>query len=73
VRELLSYLGVDSAATTVATLREQLGEELPELQEHATSNGPRESVGRWRRDLAPDLVDECERSLSAALDAFGYA
>ena len=73
VGEVLSYLGVDSAATTVATLRQRLEEDLPELQAHTTSDGPRDSVGRWRRDLAPDLVDECERSLSVALDAFGYA
>lgn len=69
---LLAYLGVDSAAGTVAALRERLAEELPELSDHATSDGPAASVGRWRRDLAPDLVAECERALGPALEVFGY-
>ena len=70
--ELLAYLGVDSGTQTVAAVREALEGDLPELSAHATSEEPSASVGRWRTDLAPGLVEECERSLRPALDAFGY-
>ena len=33
---------------------------------------PQNSVGRWRRDLDPDVTAACERSFGAALDLFGY-
>ena len=70
---LLSYLGVDGSAGTVAEIRARLADELPELGDHATSAGPEQSVGRWRRDLEPGLVAECERALGPALEAFGYS
>ena len=69
---LLSYLDVDAAASTIAALQARLAEELPELGEHATSDGPRASIGRWQRDLDATLVAECERALGPALEVFGY-
>ncbi len=70
--ELLAYLGVDAGAAAVARVRERLADALPELDDHATSDGPEDSIGRWRRDLAPELVAECERALGPALAVFGY-
>lgn len=72
VAGLLDYLGVDSGAETVAAVRASVGEELPELADHATSDGPAASVGRWRRDLSAELAEQCERTLAPALAAFGY-
>lgn len=72
VAGLLDYLGVDSGTETVAALRARIGDELPELADHATSDGPAASVGRWRRDLSAELVEQCERTLAPALTAFGY-
>jgi Sulfotransferase family len=69
---LLGYLGVATGADVVAVMIDTLREELPELREHGTSDGPRESVGRWRRDLDPELALACEQSLGPALAAFGY-
>jgi hypothetical protein len=71
--ELLSYLGVDASAGTVTEVRARLADELPELGDHATSSAPEQSVGRWRGDLDPELVAECERALGPALEAFGYS
>jgi hypothetical protein len=70
---LLSYLGVDASPGTVAAIRERLGEELPELRDHVTSDGPAASIGRWQRDLSADVLAQCERSLGPALEAFGYS
>jgi hypothetical protein len=69
---LLAYLGVEAGAQTVAAMCRELDEELPELRAHATSDGPASSIGRWRSDLAPEIADACARSLSPALEAFGY-
>ena len=69
---LLSYLGVDASPGAVGAMLDAAAEELPELRDHSTSDGPAASIGRWRRDLAPELAAECERALRPALDAFGY-
>lgn len=69
---LLAHLGIDSSPGTIAAMRDSLEEEMPELREHATSEGPAASIGRWRRDLGPDLAATCERALRPALDTFGY-
>ena len=69
---VLGHVGVDASPATVANMLEAMREELPELDDHRTSEDPAASIGRWRRDLAPDLVAECERALGPALEAFGY-
>jgi len=72
VAGILDYLRIDAGSRTVAALRAHIDEELPELADHATSDGPEASVGRWRQDLSPDLAKHCERALAPALAAFGY-
>jgi hypothetical protein len=39
---------------------------------HVTSPSPRESLGRWRRDLAPEVREVAAESLGPALQFFGY-
>jgi hypothetical protein len=40
---------------------------------HGTSATPADSVGRWRTELTPAEVDQCDHAWSASLAAFGYA
>jgi hypothetical protein len=72
VGEVLRYLEVDSTGAIVSAMLDHLREELPELAQHHTSESPRASVGRWRRELDPELARLCARSLGPALSAFGY-
>ncbi len=39
---------------------------------HVTTSSAEESIGRWRRDLAPDLADAIWSSLGPRLEALGY-
>jgi sulfotransferase family protein len=39
---------------------------------HITSPTAMGSVGRWQRDLTPDLQRACEEALGEGLEAFGY-
>jgi len=69
---LLTYVGVDASATTIARMVDQLSEEVPELSEHQTTESPQRSIGRWRTDLEPDLREACDRAFGDALALFGY-
>ena len=36
------------------------------------TTAPEESIGRWERDLPPDVREACHGALGEALQAFGY-
>jgi hypothetical protein len=42
------------------------------LDTHRTVGDPAQTIGRWRRDLPPELAGECNAILAPVLDAFGY-
>lgn len=39
---------------------------------HRTAPSAAESVGRWRRDLEPELLEACEKAFADELHEFGY-
>jgi Sulfotransferase family len=66
------YLGLDAGPDSVDPMIEGAGRRLPGMDEHRTSADSTSSIGRWRRDLEPDLAKACERAVLPALDAWGY-
>jgi hypothetical protein len=70
---LLSYLGVDSSDRALAAMLEHAAKRLPSMDKHRTTPDPVASIGRWKRDLSPELQRVCEEALGPALEAFGYA
>jgi hypothetical protein len=70
---VLDYAGLGGGEDAVEEMLESAGRRLPGMDEHRTSADAASSIGRWRRDLAPDLVDACEHSVGEALEAWGYA
>lgn len=69
---LLGYLGVDASAGTLAGMLEHASKRLPAMDRHRTTPDPVASIGRWKRDLSPELQSVCEAALGPALEAFGY-
>ena len=74
ITELFEYLGVESTPETVdRVLREASFEKAVTGQAgHGTSPSAEQSVGRWRRDLAPQLRQACSKAFAEPLAAFGY-
>jgi hypothetical protein len=72
VERLLGYLGLDATPAIVDLLVSNLSSKSPELEEHLTSESPAASVGRWKRDLDPELRSLCAEVFAAPLEAFGY-
>jgi hypothetical protein len=71
---VLNYLGIESDEATIQGMLDQALALTPDLQEgHKTSGGSEESIGRWRRDLHPDLRVACEEAFGDALAQFGYS
>jgi hypothetical protein len=66
------YLDLDAGPDSVDPMIEGAGRRLPGMDEHRTSADSASSIGRWRRDLEPQLAEACERAVAPALEAWGY-
>jgi hypothetical protein len=67
---LLGRLELDPGPATVSAMREGL--RRSETGSHMTTEDPEQSIGRWRRDLPPELRDAAEEAFAPALEGFGY-
>ncbi|HEV2857211.1 MAG TPA: sulfotransferase [Solirubrobacterales bacterium] len=70
--ELFDFLGVTSSDDTIDSVLERASSETEAMVGHRTSGDPRQSVGRWQRDLDPELQRECVEVLDEVLVEFGY-
>ena len=69
---LLAQLGLDDRSDTVAAMLASASNDTPQMRDHRTAPSPRESIGRWRRDLSPELRDMSCEIFAPVLDELGY-
>lgn len=70
---LFGYLGVDNAPETIDAVRLGVAATDPSLVgAHRTVANPAATVGRWRTDLAADVIEAANALLAPSLHAFGY-
>jgi hypothetical protein len=70
--DVLAYLELDCDAATIDAMLRSVDDRAQLSATHRTAQTPDESIGRWRRDLAPELVEACEQALGFAYETFGY-
>ncbi|MFT4038230.1 MAG: sulfotransferase [Thermomicrobiales bacterium] len=68
---LLTRLGLDASPPTLAAMLAVI--DAPELRGHGSSASAEASVGRWRRDLTPEMQAMIEAKFGDLLEAFGYS
>jgi hypothetical protein len=70
---LFGRLGLDDREETVASVLERAGADMPERQRrHQSAPDARESIGRWRQDLPPEIERACQESLAGLIGELGY-
>jgi hypothetical protein len=72
VRSLLGHVGLDAAPDAVGPVVRNLVDRNAGSEGHRTVGDPRESIGRWRRDLPDEVAAACAGALGPALETFGY-
>ena len=70
VEALLEHLSLDAGASTVEAMLASIA--TPETEGHRTVADPRQTIGRWRKDLTPELQAVCSEALGPSLQALGY-
>ena len=67
---LLEFLGLDPAGAP--TMVERAAVSTGGMDHHMTAGSAAASIGRWRRDLEPELAERCDAILSPVVADFGY-
>lgn len=68
---LFDYLGVDcTAATATAVLERALASRRDQQRGHQTSNSPEQSIGRWKRDVSPELWGRMDEAFARVLESW---
>jgi hypothetical protein len=69
---ILSHAGIESSPALIASMIAQASSRSEEMEMHRTTPTQDESIGRWRRDLPPELQAAATVALARPLAAFGY-
>jgi hypothetical protein len=69
---LFEHLQIDSDPATLELVIETAAAPGELADTHRTVDDPLQTIGRWRRDLAPELAEEANEILAPVLSAFGY-
>jgi hypothetical protein len=69
---ILNYLGLPADGAQIEEMIARAAVDTPDFREHRTTPSLPESVGRWRRDLPPELHAICQEAFGTALADFGY-
>jgi hypothetical protein len=73
LRGILEQAGLEASTERVDDMLARAALPIPGMDVHRTAGqGATESVGRWRRDLEPELQAVCEEAFAEALAEFGY-
>lgn len=67
---MMRFLGLEAGEESIAAVLERA--ESQSLDEHRTTSKVSESIGRWKRDLSPELAEVCAEVLDPVLTEFGY-
>jgi len=70
--KLFGFLGISAGEEAVASVLERASEETAAMAGHRTSADPRQSVGRWQRDLDDEMKEACVEAFDDVLAELGY-
>ncbi|MCH8209711.1 MAG: sulfotransferase [Nitrospinae bacterium] len=71
MKDIFEYLG--ASAIDIPSLLEKASRLKPESQKyHQTSIDVKKSVGRFRQELSPEIIDLCNKTMERPLSEFGY-
>lgn len=73
LKGIFEYLNVDHDEATLQMILQKASKRNAEMTDHITSSTVDASLGRWKKDLSPELQRLCNEAFKPALEAFGYS
>ena len=72
LRKILDYLGADASPVIIDDMVASSSKKNKNIKMHQTSSSPIHSIGRWKKDLAPDLIEKANKTFKDVLTSFEY-
>ncbi len=72
LEKIFQYLGIEATPERVDTVIKKVQDSTEVIEKHTTTTSANHSVGRWRRELPPDMLAACNREFLDFLSTFGY-
>jgi hypothetical protein len=72
IEGILDYLGVDSSPEAKGKVLDRQRALEAKHASHGTSRSPEASIGRWRSELPPEVLETCDEVFREAMELFGY-
>jgi hypothetical protein len=72
LNDVTNYLELESAPETIDEMLDRAARQSPTADVHRTTPDATSSIGRWRRELSPELVAVFAEELDPLLAEFGY-
>lgn len=73
LKGLSDFLGLESSARTIEAVLEEAESESRSYRGHRTSGSVPASIGRWKRELDPEVQEIVRDVFQVALEGFGYS
>lgn len=72
LKGIFEYLNIDHDEQTLQMILQKASKRNEQMTDHLTSSTVDASLGRWKKDLNPELQKLCNEAFQPALQAFGY-
>jgi hypothetical protein len=69
---IFHYLGIPASQEMLREMVQRAFANTSQFDYHRTTDSVESSIGRWRRDLTPELQALCQDAFREPLEAFGY-
>ena len=70
--KILAYLAVPHDARAIEKMIKAASKDTPEMKQHRTSGNPKDSIGRWRKQMDPETRRLFEAAFGDLLEEIGY-
>ena len=70
--KILDYLGANASPAVIDDMVTRSSKTNNNIKMHQTSASPIHSIGRWKKDLAPDLIEKANKTFKDVLTSFEY-
>lgn len=72
LQEIFQYLGAKATSDRLAAIIHAVQGQTDVAKKHSTTESPLHSIGRWRREMPPEMVSACNKEFGDFLSTFKY-
>ena len=72
LQNVFQYLGIEAIPERVNAVLKTVQTQNAIKEKHSTAESPADSIGRWRREMSPEMIAACNQEFKDFLMTFNY-